>query len=58
MVYCLHVANRALQGFLVTALGCLVGLIVFLIVAMDHPLWGELSVSSDAFELLLKEWAH
>jgi hypothetical protein len=30
---------------------------LFLIVAMDHPLWGRLSVQPDAFRSLLSNYA-
>jgi Protein of unknown function (DUF4239) len=41
---------------LVGGWGALVGFVVFLTLAMDHPLWGELSVSKDPYAGLLDHW--
>ena len=37
---------------LVTCMSLMFGLMIFLIVAMDHPLWGEFSVQSTPFEVV------
>ena len=39
-----------LDLILTTAFSLMVGIMVFLIFALDHPLWGEVSVRPDAFE--------
>lgn len=56
MVYTLRTESARLHVLLVCALGAIVGLVLFLVLAMDHPLWGELSVPKDPFENLLREW--
>jgi len=39
--------------FVMTAvLGMTIGMVVYLILALDHPLWGEVSVSPDAFQVV------
>ena len=39
--------------FVMTAvLGLTIGMVVYLILALDHPLWGEVSVSPDAFQVV------
>ena len=39
--------------FVMTAvLGVTIGMVVYLILALDHPLWGEVSVSPDAFQVV------
>ncbi len=39
---------------LVTAMAAMFGLMIFLILAMDHPLWGSFSVQPDAFRAVQK----
>ena len=41
------------HGVLVSLLGAVIGLLIFLIAALDHPYWGEVSVSAGAYELVL-----
>jgi hypothetical protein len=38
---------------LVSLLGAVIGLLIFLIAALDHPYWGEVSVTPAAYELVL-----
>jgi hypothetical protein len=57
MVYMLQAESKVLHCLLLFALGGLVGLVLFLILAMDHPLWGELSVSEAPFRNLLLAWS-
>jgi phage shock protein PspC (stress-responsive transcriptional regulator) len=39
--------------FVMTAvLGATIGMVVYLILALDHPLWGEVSVAPTAFEVV------
>ena len=42
-----------LHGVLVSLLAAVIGLLIFLIAALDHPYWGEVSVSPKAYELVL-----
>jgi len=51
---CLFVVKSYwLHALLLSMLAGMVGLLVFLIAALDHPYWGELSVSADAYQLVL-----
>lgn len=43
---------------LVSMMSLMFGLMIFLIVAMDHPLWGEFSVSSQSFTEVLTDINH
>ena len=43
------------HGVLVSLLGAVIGLLIFLIAALDHPYWGEVSVSPQAYELVLSK---
>lgn len=57
MTFTLWTEELWLQMALTLALAAMISLVVFLIVAMDHPLWGHVSVSPDAFENVLKSVA-
>jgi hypothetical protein len=46
------VENLKLQTILTTLMASLLGLLIFLIVAMDHPYRGTFSVGPDAFEIV------
>lgn len=43
------------HGLLISLLGSVIGLLIFLIAALDHPYWGEVSVSPGAYELVLEK---
>lgn len=51
--YCFVVVSYRLHALLTGALAGMIGLLVFLLVALDHPYWGEVSVSADAYQLVL-----
>jgi hypothetical protein len=40
---------------LVAMMSAMFGLMIFLIISMDHPLWGQFSVQPDAFRKVLEE---
>lgn len=42
-----------LHGVLVSLFAAVIGLLIFLIASLDHPYWGEVSVSPQAYELVL-----
>jgi hypothetical protein len=44
--------NQRLHRVLTAALGFMIGMVVYLILALDHPLWGEVSVRPTAFEVV------
>lgn len=48
------VASYRLHVWLTGVLAGMVGLLVFLLVALDHPYWGTVSVSADAYQLVLR----
>jgi hypothetical protein len=54
MTYVLWTEEFVLQLLLTLALAGMISLVVLLIVAMDHPLWGEVSVSADAYRNVLE----
>jgi hypothetical protein len=49
--------SRRAQVILTGLMGTSFALMVFLIIAMDHPLWGDLSIKPDAFEALETSFA-
>jgi Protein of unknown function (DUF4239) len=52
-----HMASRRAQLVLTGLMGTSFALMIFLIIAMDHPLWGDLSVDPDAFQALETSFA-
>jgi hypothetical protein len=52
LTYLLRVENRRLHQLLTASLGITFGLVVYLILAMDHPLWGEVSVQPEPFRVV------
>jgi hypothetical protein len=58
MTYVLWTEEFVLQVLLTMALAAMISMVVFLIVAMDHPLWGEVSVSADAYKNVLEAISH
>lgn len=51
--YCFVVASYRLHALLTGVLAGMIGLLVFLLVVLDHPYWGEISVSSEPYQLVL-----
>jgi hypothetical protein len=51
--YCFVVKSYPLHAFLTGVLATMIGLLIFLLVVLDHPYWGENSVSPDAYQLVL-----
>ena len=56
--YFFAVASYRLHTLLTGILAGMVGLLVFLLVALDHPYWGEVSVSPEAYQLVLSTLAN
>jgi hypothetical protein len=54
LTWLLVIGNRRFDLLINTLSGILLGALIFWIAAMDNPFRGEYSVSSEAFELLLK----
>lgn len=51
--YCFVVASLRLHALLTGLLALMVGVMVFLIAALDHPYLGQVSVSADAYQVVL-----
>jgi hypothetical protein len=49
------VENRKMHRILVSLHAALIGLLVFLMAAMDNPYRGEFSVGPEAFEQILQQ---
>lgn len=54
MTYALWTEEFWLQIAMTLALSAMISLVIFMIVSMDHPLWGPVSASPEAFENVLK----
>jgi hypothetical protein len=50
-------ASRRAQYVLTGLMGTSFALMIFLIISMDHPLWGDLSIEPDAFQALETSFA-
>ena len=50
MTFLFWMDNQKLHFVMTAVLGATIGMVVYLILALDHPLWGEVSVSPDAFQ--------
>ncbi|SFF35116.1 bestrophin-like domain [Spirosoma endophyticum] len=51
--YCFVVVSYRLHALLTGVLAGMIGLLVFLLVVLDHPYWGEISVSAEPYQLVL-----
>lgn len=51
--YCFVVENLRFHALLTGMLALMVGLMIFLIVALDHPYLGDVSVTPDAYQVVL-----
>lgn len=51
--YCFVVKSYPLHALLTGVLSAMIGLLVFLLVVLDHPYWGTISVSPDPYQLVL-----
>lgn len=52
--YFFVVQDYRFHATLTGMLSLMIGLLIFLLVALDHPYWGEVSIGPDAYELILK----
>jgi hypothetical protein len=48
--YLFWMPNKRLHQLMIGILGVMIGMVVYLILALDHPLWGELSIQPTAFQ--------
>ncbi|HEX4202521.1 MAG TPA: hypothetical protein VHY59_13465, partial [Chthoniobacterales bacterium] len=47
-----HMKSQSMHFWMTVMLSGLLGLLIFLIAALDHPFRGEISVGPEAFELV------
>jgi len=52
VTWAFHVRNRRIHLWMTAILSSLLGMMVFLLAAMDHPFMGKISVSSKPFEIV------
>jgi len=52
VTWCFHVPNRNMHIWMTALTSSLLGLMIFLLSAMDHPYLGKLSVSMEPFQLI------
>ena len=52
VTWAFHVKNRRMHLLMTTLVSSLLGTMVFLLAAMDHPFMGKISVSSEPFEIV------
>ncbi len=48
--YCFWTDNRRVHAAMITSLAGMLGLVVFLIIALDHPLWGRAGLGPEPFD--------
>ena len=52
MTYLFWMDDQKVHFVMTAVLGATIGMVVYLILALDHPLWGEVSVPPAAFEVV------
>jgi hypothetical protein len=52
LTYLFWMDDQRVHFVMTAVLGATIGMVVYLILALDHPLWGEVSVAPTAFELV------
>lgn len=52
VTWCFHVKNKKMHIWMTGLLSSLLGLMIFLLAAMDHPFMGKLAVSPESFNLV------
>jgi hypothetical protein len=48
--YLFWVENKLLHQVMIAILGVMIGVVVYLILALDHPMWGAITIRPTAFE--------
>lgn len=56
--YMFYIENHRLQQLMTALFGLSLGMVVYLIAAMDHPMWGEVSVSSEPLASVVEMMDH
>lgn len=52
VTWCFHVRNKRMHLWMTALMSSLLGLMIFLLAAMDHPFMGKLAVSPESFRLV------
>ena len=52
LTYLFWMDDQRVHFVMTAVLGATIGMVVYLILALDHPLWGEVSVPPTAFEIV------
>jgi len=52
VTWCFHLHNRKMHLWMTVLISALLGLMIFLLSAMDHPYLGQISVSMQPFQLI------
>src|SRR5262249_40977285 len=52
VTWCFHVKNKKMHLWMTVLTSALLGLMIFLIAAMDHPFMGRLAVTPESFRLV------
>lgn len=52
MTYLFWMDDQRVHFVMTAVLGATIGMVVYLILALDHPLWGEVSVAPSSFEVV------
>jgi hypothetical protein len=52
LTYLFWMDDQRVHFVMTAVLGATIGMVVYLILALDHPLWGEVSVQPTAFEII------
>jgi hypothetical protein len=53
LCYLIRSERNIIHATMVGLFAAQIGIMIFVIIAVDHPMWGELSVSSEAYERVL-----
>lgn len=48
--YLFWIENKLLHQVMISILGVMIGVVVYLILALDHPMWGAITIRPTAFE--------
>ena len=52
VTWCFHLHNQRMHLWMTAMISSLLGLMIFLLSAMDHPYLGKISVSMEPFQLI------
>jgi hypothetical protein len=55
VTWCFHLHNQRMHFWMTALTSSLLGLMIFLLAAMDHPYWGGVSVAPEPFQLVYED---